>query len=321
MELPLELKNNIENIAQEYSISQLRKTAALISERYMSSSGKGKRLVTTPDEALVYSIMRMPATYGAVSRALRYALEGNDLQVRTMLDVGAGTGAAGWAVCRLDGLEKLCCLEREPVMSSLGKEFMREGNELLRNSEWISGDLRSLPELHSYDMVTACYVLNELEEEDRITAVNELWERSSKMLLVVEPGTPEGFRQLKAARKQLLDRGAHIAAPCVYEKECRLEENDWCHFTVRVQRSRIHKYLKQGDVPYEDEKFCYMAFVREPVNVNGARILRHPQKAKGRVTLQLCKAEENCSVMITKKDPSYKYASKADCGDRIIIEE
>lgn len=64
-------------------------------------------------------------------------------------------------------------------------------------------------------------------------------------------------------REVLLNKGAKIIAPCMHEKKCMLPENDWCHAICRIPRSRLHKHIKEASVPYEDEKFSYMAFLKQ----------------------------------------------------------
>ena len=108
--------------------------------------------------------------------------------------------------------------------------------------------------------------MNEMAKKDRQFVLDSFWNSTAKMLLIVEPGTPAGFSVLRDSREYLLSKGAHIVAPCPHESACRLAEDDWCHFTCRVQRSKIHKMLKDADVPYEDEKYSYMAFVKQECN-------------------------------------------------------
>ena len=93
---------------------------------------------------------------------------------------------------------------------------------------------------------------------------------------------------------------------------------DWCHFAVRVQRTKLHKQLKGGDAPYEDEKYAYLALTKEPpASACGARVLRHPMIAPGRITLTLCEGGEKRICAVTKKDPLWKRARKIDAGDII----
>ena len=93
---------------------------------------------------------------------------------------------------------------------------------------------------------------------------------------------------------------------------------DWCHFAVRVQRTQLHRALKGGDAPYEDEKFCYLAAMRgEPQNACASRVLRHPQIAPGRIGVTVCEARGIVSRAVTKKDALWKRARKIGAGDRI----
>ena len=94
--------------------------------------------------------------------------------------------------------------------------------------------------------------------------------------------------------------------------------NDWCHFAVRVQRTKLHKQLKGGDAPYEDEKFCYLALMKTPPSEPcAARVLRHPLIAPGKITLTLCEGNEKKTRIVTKKDLLWKQARKTGAGDAL----
>lgn len=110
--------------------------------------------------------------------------------------------------------------------------------------------------------------------------------------------------------------GAYLAAPCAHTGPCRLAGDDWCHFSARIARSRLHRLLKEGDVPYEDEKYAYLAFSKTPVQPAAARILRHPKAAKGQITLSLCCPDANRELTVRKRDgDAFKAARKAGWGD------
>ena len=117
----------------------------------------------------------------------------------------------------------------------------------------------------------------------------------------------------------LLARGAHIAAPCpAGTGDCPMAGEDWCHFTVRVQRTQLHRALKGGDAPYEDEKFCYLAATRgAPGNTCALRVLRHPQIAPGRIGVTLCEGGAIAERTFTKKDAQWKRVRKIAAGDRL----
>lgn len=319
MELPYALKAAIEEKCAAHSTGDLIAAARNISERYRNESGHGKRLLTQDVEALSYAVVRMPATFGAVSSALSSTLACFGAPVSTVLDVGAGTGAATWALREmLEGNVSFTCLEREEAMICLGSALMAE-DEALSEVHWVRHDLAATPVTHRADLVIASYALNELSEEKRAEVLRNLWDCAEKLLVIVEPGTPVGFAQLRAAREKLIGWGGYVAAPCVHQEKCPLPEDDWCQFTARVARSRLHKLLKGGDVPYEDEKFSYLAVAKDMASPAECRILRHPQKESGRITLRLCTAEGIQDKAVTKKQGElFKRARKADSGEAFL---
>lgn len=316
MELPAALKAEIENKCSAYKQAALISAAQAISERYRKESGQGKRLLTRDIEAMSYAVVRMPATYGAVSSALAYTFACFDERVDSVLDVGAGTGAASWAVNELIGNPmSFTCLEREPAMITLGSGLMAADPQL-SGAKWIRHDLAVTPVTQQADVVIASYALNELDEKKRGEVLQKLWACANKLLVIVEPGTPVGFGQLRQARNVLLGLGGHVIAPCAHSGECQLAEDDWCHFTCRVSRSRLHKLMKGGDAPYEDEKYAFLAMAKAPGQPVPSRILRHPLKEAGKITLKLCSEEGISEKAITKKHGDlFKKARKANSGD------
>lgn len=320
MELPVMLQaalaEELETVPQE----EVLWAAGEVSRRYRIRGGEGFQ-IRSRAEALAYALARMPATYGAVWKALRESLEGMGGLMQaplSLLDVGAGTGAAAWAAAGLAELGDVTCLETADEMRRLGESLMRREGSPLRQGEWGRLDLVSEPIARRADLVIASYVVNEIGEENRERVLAKLWEAAGKLLLLVEPGTPEGFRLLKEARSQLLNSGAHVLAPCPQEGPCPLPDGDWCHFTCRVQRTRLHKLAKGGDAPFEDEKFSYLALSREPGSPCGARILRHPYIGKGHVRLELCSSTGLKRQTVAKRDGAlYKAAKKAGWGDRL----
>lgn len=320
MDLPANLKAAIEARAAGLPTGDLIRSARTMTELYRDQSGRGKRLVTGDTDVLAYAIVRMPATYGAVSSALAHALHSAQFPLRRVLDAGAGVGTAAWAVAgSSQTVQQITCLEREPAMIALGRSLMA-GQPPEPKVRWVRGDLRDLQGEATYDLVIASYSLNELSEPERRKAVEALWRHAAHMLLIVEPGTPAAFAQICQARRLLTQLGGFVAAPCPHGDDCPLEGGDWCHFTCRVARSRLHKQLKNADVPYEDEKYCFLAVTRAPAAPGAPRVLRHPQIASGRITLTLCTPGGIETRSVTKKDKeAFRAARKAKCGDLVPL--
>jgi ribosomal protein RSM22 (predicted rRNA methylase) len=91
---------------------------------------------------------------------------------------------------------------------------------------------------------------------------------------------------------------------------------DWCHFAVRVPRTRRHRLLKGGSLGYEDEKFAYLVATRDvDAPRPPARILRHPRVEKGRIVMTLCTPGGAERAVVTRRDPAWRRARKAEWGD------
>lgn len=325
MELPNYLKIASEKLVEGINISTISHSARELSRRYKEESGQGKSLLNKDEEAAVYSLMRMPATFSAVSFVLDKVCEVSDFVPRSLLDVGAGTGGATFAANEFFALDKIICLERELAMENIGRKLMSYGEDkVLKEAEYIRTDLveeatkaNGNNKKYLSDLVISSYVLNEMSIENRMKVVKWLWDNTEKMLVIIEPGTPVGFSNIRRIRDFLIEQGAYVCAPCPHMNNCHIVGDDWCHFTVRVQRGKIHKMLKNADVPYEDEKFSYIAFSRAPIETKTyGRIMRHPITQKGRMDLTLCTKEGIHTKTVTKKDnEAYKFAKKTNCGD------
>lgn len=78
----------------------------------------------------------------------------------------------------------------------------------------------------------------------------------------------------------------------------------------------LHRFLKEGELPYEDEKFSFLAVTREAVHPAGARVRRRPQVHSGYVELPLCRGDRIETVKVTRKSGNFKAARKAEVGQR-----
>ena len=300
-------------------VEKLMEVSKEITDNYHSVHKTSRRLISNEMQALVYAAVRMPATYAAVKSALEHATIYNDITIDTIIDVGAGTGAASLAAEEVFDSGHICLVEREPYMRKCGSRiFAAMGDETLKTAQWYDEDILNDNADRHADLVMSSYMINEIKLQDRENVFDRLWNMADKMLLIVEPGTKEGFEVISHAREYFLAGGMHIAAPCTHENKCGLDKDDWCHFSVRVARSRIHKLIKEADVPYEDEKFSYIAIAKDDVTSDGMRILRHPDIRKGNIGLRVCDSQGIRNTIITKKDGElFKKARKSSAGDLI----
>ena len=116
------------------------------------------------------------------------------------------------------------------------------------------------------DLVFLSYVLTELPEADLGKALDRLWDAARQALVIVEPGTPEGYALILKIRAHLLKAGARIAAACPHDLDCPLKDTaQWCHMSARVERTSLHRKIKSdAALGYEDEKFSYLVATRLP---------------------------------------------------------
>ena len=316
MDIPEGLKDSINKLLSENKVSNIIENAQTISNRYRKNDGKGKRLLTNESEAVSYVISRMPATYAAVYSVFKQILANYNEKMTSLLDVGAGTGAGTWAVNEIENMSQITCLEIEKSMSNIGKKLMK--NTALDNVQWKSYNILQDEIAEKADIVLTSYMINELPEQKRENAVLKLWQATNKLMVVIEPGTPEGFKNILNIRNLIKEQGGYIVAPCCCNGECPIKENDWCAFYARVARSSIHRQAKGGNLGYEDEKFSYIAFSKMPVEITGERILRHPQINSGFVKVKLCTADGIQEKTYSKKDGEiYKKIKKLDAGEKI----
>lgn len=325
MELPLSCRLALDEMIGESgcTAAALRDATAKMTVSYKKASGHGARLVTRRCDVLAYAATRMPATFGAVTTSLAAALqtlsEDDIASLSTVLDLGAGTGAAVLAVSELlPGDIRITAVERENEMLSVGSRLTAGCPVTWEASDATAYARRLAQQGKTFDVVVASYMTNEMTEDTRRALLDLLWRITGKLLLLVEPGTKVGSAILRAAKVQLCATGAAVCAPCPQIAICPLDADDWCHFTCRVARSKLHKALKGGNVPYEDEKFSYLALTTLPCAPVGNRILRHPQKDAGRITLTVCTPAGRENRVVTKHDKElFSAARKAGAGDSL----
>ncbi|WP_329409284.1 small ribosomal subunit Rsm22 family protein [Streptomyces sp. NBC_00704] len=269
-------------------------------------------------DVAAYAAYRMPATFEAVRSALEaFADAAPGWTPDSHVDVGGGTGAATWAVnATWPGARPVTVLDWAEPALALGRE-VAAAHPALGDVRWQRARINASLTLESADLVTVSYVLNELAAPDRAALVDAA-ASAARAVVIVEPGTPDGYARVIEARDRLIAAGFRVAAPCPHSAACPIAPgSDWCHFSARVSRSSLHRQVKGGSLPYEDEKFSYVAAARFPVSPAPSRVVRRPQIRKGQVLLDLCETDERLSrTTVTKRHGElYRAARDADWGD------
>jgi ribosomal protein RSM22 (predicted rRNA methylase) len=297
--LPPNVRVFIDRRAEAVGFTALKTAAAELSAAYRE--GKPSR-VAEEQRVAAYLVTRMPATYAAAYMVLEEVRERIG-DVATILDVGAGTGAASLAARAFWPGARLTLIERDRALADAAREILPDAEILLR-------DVKQIAPFPPAELIIAAYAIGEFGEP----AAARMWQAAGKAFAAIEPGTPKGF----ALIRRLRDLGGSIAAPCPGNVPCPMADPDWCHFAARVERSSLHRRVKDGALGYEDEKFSYVVLSKQPVEVARARILRRPEQNPGLIVLQTCTAQGLKTERVTRRDKdAFRAARHARWGDTI----
>jgi ribosomal protein RSM22 (predicted rRNA methylase) len=312
-ELPADLGAAVRRLAE--GRQGLSDSSQRISEHYRQR-GASRQVIGGADDAIAYALSRMPATYAAVSAVLdEVQVRAPDFAPRTLLDAGAGPGTAAWAVAEaFEGIASTLMDHNRSFLELAGR--LAEGSALA-GAELLKADLGQFELAKRYDLVTCAYALTELSDAEMLVSAERLWRHSDGLLAIIEPGRPRDYQRLMVVRRRLIELEGSVLAPCPHQQECPLTEPDWCHFSVRLNRSREHMRMKGGTLGYEDEKYSYLVVARPGIGAPApGRVLRRPEENKFSVTLALCGADGLETRVVPSRDkPAFKAAKRLDWGD------
>jgi ribosomal protein RSM22 (predicted rRNA methylase) len=320
-DLPAELRVALEAKLQGLSRNATAERAALISRTYRDGGNSGA--IRSEADALAYALARMPATYAAVTASLNALRELRpDFAPASLLDVGAGPGTATWAAATaFASLQGFTLLDANGALRALALDLGCDSARLNRMSYHRAAARAGLAEAEPADLVVASYMIGEIGDAERTALAEQLWAKARDTLLIVEPGTPAGCARVLALRQQLIASGAHVVAPCPHDGICPLAAPDWCHFTQRLPRLRAHMQIKGAELPFEDEKFSYVALTRNPVERHFARVLAQPVVSKVEVAAKLCTPDGLALTRVpSRAKANYGRARRWRWGDAVMEE-
>ncbi len=229
------------------------------------------KVVYNQATAVAYLYSRMPYTYQVCKRILNELLfRMPDFKPKSVLDFGAGLGSALWASFHTyEGLiTKYAAVEPNRDMRRLGKFLTSSINT---ETLWVES-LTMIPgagiERGKFDLIFISHVLQEIPTAKlRLMVLETLWNRLSSdgVLVIVEPGSPKGFRFITDIRKWIIEKGredANIIGPCPHHNACPLADkaSTWCHFSqlsYKYEKDVITKTQKEKHI--FNEKFTYLA--------------------------------------------------------------
>lgn len=316
VELPPPLRAALERELAGASRRDLAQRSAATTAAYRSGRTSAAA-IKGADDALAYALTRLPATYAACATVFAEARRmAPDFAPASLLDAGCGPGTGSWAAREaFSSLDRIAWLDASAPFLDLARRLA--GDDL--SAEPRRGDLTA-GDLPKADVVLASYALAEIAPAAQAGVVASLWDAAEGLLVLVEPGTPAGFERLRAARVGLIAAGARILAPCPHDGACPIAAPDWCHFSVRLPRSRDHRLAKGAEVPFEDEKFAYLVAARPNIAAapRTARVLARPRAGKPGIDLKLCTETGLEQRFVARRDKAaHVSARRLDWGDAL----
>jgi SAM-dependent methyltransferase len=230
---------------------------------------------------------------------------------RRVLDLGAGTGAAGRTICsHYASHPELVAVDTVPGPGIVVADVARGARPAGVHGR--------------FDLIVAAHLLNELNRrmeldgQARLVAgwCRDLLEPDGKCI-VVEPALRDTGRALLGIRDRLCTAGIHVAAPCFLQAACPAlqRERDWCHDSAGVLvagRSRVDfSYL-----------VLFPSASADP-DPHRYRVVSDPLKDKGRLCFFVCGLAGRHKLMRLDRDrrPANQALDDAHRGDVLVLPE
>lgn len=324
MQIPDSLIMAAEQLLSRHQMRQVGDEFERLSSGYLGG-GSSQAFVASDLGAAAYVSARMPSIYVVLWRVFAELIERDPLFApRSLVDVGAGPGTVLWAAsARWPSLEHATLIDSNEAFRRAGQELATHGIAgVFHQAQWVQQDFESEHALlKDADLTCVSYALGELSEGARERVLTQWLAKPCGTLVLIEPGTPEGFRCIRDARDLLLKAGAAIIAPCASRAACPMAEgNRWCHFAQRVERTRFQRLGKRAVLAFEDEKYSYLIAAKRPCpNIQG-RVVDRLRRDKHSVTLNICDAEGNLSTLKFEKrnKTAFRSIARLCWGDAYI---
>lgn len=194
-----------------------------------------------------------------------------------IIDFGMGCGSASIAALDVFSaaetqIQWIHGIDPSQTMRQCAQEILQDKFEQHKlpprvtfSSYLSSANIEDSSEMASFDLALCAYSLNELPYGSAaLSVITLLWEKlnDNGVLVVIEPGTPDGFATIRmirnfllAAAKEDTEDDFHIVAPCTHHGPCPLERlpphsrpNNW-----KKTQQDVEEHDNEDDDEEEEE--------------------------------------------------------------------
>ncbi|KAF7726356.1 37S ribosomal protein S22 [Apophysomyces ossiformis] len=288
----------------------LRSTAKMPDEKSPSDrSGKQTKSIEPhtvsygPRESIAYAAGVLPSTYAAITNVFQEVSKRMaDFKPRSMLDFGTGPGTAIWAAQRIFDVDKFVGVDLSENMLRVAEQLEETvgKNKKIEFQRYLAMD----PQASKSDLVVSAFTLGDISSAAiQKSTIQQLWDQTGDVLILIDRGTPIGFSNIARARQWVLESGddVHVVAP------------------MKTKHSKLN---------LEDSKYSYVVLRRgrRPENSNSIqqqayfwpRLVSPPLKNKGHVVMDVCSQSGEIQRMTIPKSQGkipYRDARKVMWGD------
>lgn len=204
-----------------------------LSEQPLDPKRKADPLIYGPPEALASLAYRFTPSFAVTKRVLEESrsLTGY-IQPRNVIDFGIGCASASLAAASVwPTIDWVHGIDASSTMHEAAATLWAELGAAPRLT--LSSHLSAEHTEASFDLALFAYTAVELPHAaSTLAAAALLWEkiRPGGLLVMIEPGTPDGFQSVRTVRNMLLDccptgseDACHLIAPCTHTGRCPME--------------------------------------------------------------------------------------------------
>ncbi|XP_076448780.1 ribosome assembly protein METTL17, mitochondrial-like [Babylonia areolata] len=233
-------------------------------------------------------------------------------QPRSVYNFGSGLGSSVWAANAVwgSGVFEHYCVDQSQDMNTVARLLLQDGDNQKQMS--IPGVVfrQFAPSAahNQFDMVVSAYTLLEQpDQERRLQLVDDLWQMTNDVLVLVENGTTAGFSTIYEARDRLLQASdkaeddsqkCYVFAPCPHDAACpkMAEKKQPCFSQVPYKPlPQNHTRASKTVARYS---YIIMRKGKRPEGSDWPRVIQDTVKASRHTHCHLCCADGKVRHMI-----------------------